>query len=221
MKCGFCSVPKTEGAIKSIGPISSIWRGDPYPRAVVLLDNDFFGQKNWRDLIAEMVDGKFKVSFCQGINARFLNDETAEAIASVDYRNVDMKVKRIYTAWDNKRDESRLFKGLDALKRHGIKPDNVMVYILIGYYPWSDVKDWEYRRKHLREWGARPYPMPFERTQEAVGFQRWVIGAYDKRIPWADWVKGGYRAEHLGIGSEAPLLEAGGNRLKVADQKGA
>jgi hypothetical protein len=50
--------------------------------------------------------------------------------------------------------------------------------------------------------------MPYERTPEAVGFQRWVIGAYDKRIAWSDWAKGGYRAEHLGIGSTAPLFDS-------------
>lgn len=118
-----------------------------------------------------------------------------------------MKVKRIYTAWDNRRDEERLFRGLDALVRHGVKPDHVMVYILVGY--WDGPKltaDDEHRRARLREFGARPYPMPFVRTRELVGFQRWVIGAYDKDIPWSAWERNGYRPEGLGDG-EAPLFE--------------
>ncbi len=29
--------------------------------------------------------------------------------------------------------------------------------------------------------------MPFVRTPLTLGFQRWVIGAYDKTIPWDEW----------------------------------
>jgi len=171
-----------------------------------LLDNDFFGQPNWRARITEIRDGGFKVSFNQGINARFLTDEAAEAVASVDYRDDSMQVKRIYTAWDNRKDEQRLFDGLNRLARYGVKPDHIMVYILIGYWPGETHLDRDYRRSRLREFGARPYPMPYIRTPELVGFQRWVIGAYDKRILWADWKEAGYRPERLTSG-EFPLFQ--------------
>ena len=42
------------------------------------------------------------------------------------------------------------------------------------------------------------YPMPYVRTQELVGFQRWVIGAYDKRIRWHDWQEASYQPRNLG-----------------------
>jgi hypothetical protein len=45
--------------------------------------------------------------------------------------------------------------------------------------------------------GCRPYPMPFVRTKELVGFQRWVIGAYDKRFSWEHWQAADYRPEKL------------------------
>ena len=138
------------------------------------------------------------MSFNQGINARMLNDETAAAIASVRYSDDGFKVRRIYTAWDNRKDEKRLFRGLEALVRHGVKPDHIMVYILIGYWPGETVNDWLYRQKQLRAFGARPYPMPYVRNKETVGFQRWVIGAYDKRVTWADWVAAGYEPRKLG-----------------------
>jgi len=207
LSCPFCVVPAKEGKVRFDRSVPEIWRGDPWPRHLILLDNDFFGQEAWRERIREMREGRFKVSFNQGINARFLTDETAEAIASVDYRDDQMDEKRIYTAWDNRKDEDRLFDGLRALVRHGVKPDDIMVYILLGYWPWSDLADWEHRRARLREFGSLPYPMPYERTPQAVGFQRWVVGGYDKRIAWADWEKAGYRPERLGIGSSAPLFE--------------
>lgn len=178
--------------------ISELWRGDPWPRELLLLDNDFFGQTNWQSRIEEIQNGKFKVSFNQGINARFLTDEAAAAVASIDYRDDSMKSKRIYTAWDNRKDEERLFGGLNRLVKHGIKPDHIMVYILIGYWPGETEGDRLYRWKKLRDFGARPYPMPFVRTKELLGFQRWIIGAYDKRFSWEDWKSSDYRPENLG-----------------------
>ena len=198
LRCAFCVVPRKEGAVRETATIADIWRGDPWPREVLLLDNDFFGQPRWPERIDELKAGRFRVSFNQGINARMLTDEAAAAIASVDYRDDSMRVKRIYTAWDNRKDEARLFAGLEALVDHGVRPDHIMVYMLIGYWPGETSEDREHRRSRLRAFGARPYPMPYTRTPELVGFQRWVIGAYDKRVAWAEWQAAGFRPERLG-----------------------
>jgi hypothetical protein len=202
LACEFCVVPKKEGKVRPERTIAEIWRGDPWPRELLLLDNDFFGQPQWRERIGEINEGKFKVCFVQGINARALNDETAAAIAAIDYRDDSMKVKRIYTAWDNKDDEERLFKGLALLCKYGVKPDHIMVYILVGYWPGETTEDREYRRRRLREFGARPYPMPFERTRELIGFQRWIVGAYDKVIPWREWQGAGFEPRNLSRAQE-------------------
>jgi hypothetical protein len=198
LSCPFCIVPQKEGKVRPEKTIWEIWRGDPWPREILLLDNDFFGQARWRDRIREILEGRFKVSFNQGINVRCITEEAAEAIASVDYRDDSMTAKRIYTAWDNRADEMRLFAGLNRLVKFGVKPDHIMVYMLIGYWPDETHADRDYRRRRLREFGARPYPMPYVRTQELVGFQRWVIGAYDKRIPWHDWQEASYQPRNLG-----------------------
>jgi hypothetical protein len=88
------------------------------------------------------------------------------------------------------------FRWAQALVRYGVKPDHIMVYLLCGY-GMDTAAGREYRRRRLREFGARPYPMPFVRTPELLGFQRWVIGAYDKRIAWADWVAARYQPRNL------------------------
>lgn len=85
LRCKFCVVPQKEGAMRSEQGIYSIWRHDPWPRELLLLDNDFFGNPGWRFLADDIREGGFKVSFNQGINARFLDDEAAETIASLDY----------------------------------------------------------------------------------------------------------------------------------------
>lgn len=208
LKCGFCVVPEKEGKVRAEQTIQELWRGDPFPRQLILLDNDFFGQPEWPFLIDQIRQGGFKVAFSQGINARMLTEEAAAAIASVLYYDNQMKDRRIYTAWDNIGDERRLLAGLRALTDHGVKPHHIMVYMLVGFGK-AGLEDWEYRRRQLRSFGAVPYPMPFMRTPETVGFQRWIVGAYDKRISWKDWQKAGFRPERLGQPAAAlPLFPA-------------
>lgn len=187
LRCPFCVVPRKEGRMREEQSVAELWRGPGHPRHLHLLDNDFFGQTEWRAKFAEIRDGEFRVSFTQGINARFLDAETAAAIASVNYRDDSMRTRRIYTAWDSRKDERRLFRGLEHLVDAGVKPDHIMVYMLVGYWPGETHEDRDHRRSKLREFGARPYPMPYVRTRELVAFQRWVIGAYDKGIPWSHW----------------------------------
>ncbi|MCC6363130.1 MAG: radical SAM protein [Bryobacterales bacterium] len=206
LRCPFCVVPEKEGRVRAERTVHEIWRGDPWPRELLLLDNDFFGQPHWRDRMRELREGRFKVSLNQGINCRCLTEEAAEAIASVDYRDDSMQVKRIYTARDSKADETQVFAGLDRLVKHGVKPDHIMVYMLIGYWPGETHEDRDYRRKRLRDFGARPYPMPYVRTLELVGFQRWVVGAYDKRVPWRDWSASAFEPRKLGSPQQTELL---------------
>lgn len=212
LNCSFCGVPEKEGKPNSPVSVNEIWRGDGYPRELFLLDNDFFGLPQWRDRIKEIRDGKFKVSFNQGVNVRLMDEEQCEAVASVDYRDGDMDAKRFYTAWDNRKDESILFRGLNWLAKYGMKPDHIMVYMLCGYChthkaaaslcncPDADSEaNREYRRHRLREFGARPYPMPFERTKELIGFQRFVVRRIDCNVSWADFKAANYRPEGLAV----------------------
>jgi hypothetical protein len=97
-----------------------------------------------------------------------------------------------------------------------------MVYMLIGYWPGETDQDRDYRRKKLRDIGVRPYPMPFRRPahkrgcrcpecnsrRELVGFQRWVLFAYDKWLPWQEWKDADCRPEKLNITERRPLLVA-------------
>ena len=192
LKCGFCVVPKKEGKPKSVNTIHDIWR-EGTPRSVLLLDNDFFGQDVWKDRIDELKDGEFKVSFNQGINVRMITDETAAAIASVDYRDDSFQQKRLYTAWDNLGDEQRFFIGLERLNAAGIPSRHVMVYMLVGYKPGETMEEVLYRFHKLRDAGCKPYPMAYERWRqpELRKFARWAIRRYYEIVPWEEFRHGG------------------------------
>lgn len=190
-QCSFCVVPRKEGKVVSVSGLEAIWRGGDHPKQVILLDNDFFGNPNWRAVIADAQRIGIEIAVIQGINARLLNDEQAAAIASVRWMAEDFSRRRVYTAWDNEDDERTFFRGLDRLKAHGVSPDSMLVYMLIGHAPGETHADRDYRRRKLREYGARPFPMPYVRTgelgDELKAFQSWCIQRKDEFIPWEQW----------------------------------
>lgn len=190
LKCRFCVVPGKEGKPKGVNRIANIWRGEPWPRHLHLLDNDFFGQPEWRERVAEIRDGGFKVSLSQGINVRLIHEEGAKALAGLDYRDGHFKARRLYTAWDNLRDEPIFFRGVDILEAAGIPPRHLMVYMLIGYDPaetWDRI--W-HRFTRMVERGLQPYPMVYDRRRrDLLCFQRWVIamGGIYEWLSWGDY----------------------------------
>ena len=207
LRCPFCVVPDKEGRVTEERPIAEIWRGDPSPRNVLLLDNDFFGAPQWRERVEELREGRFRVCFSQGINARLLDEESAAALASLRYYDGEFRRRRIYTAWDNRKDETRLFAGLSALVRHGVRPHEILVYMLIGFWPGETHQDRGYRRWKLRQFGCLPYPMPYVRTTELVGFQRWVVRRADLRMSWDEYSRARFRPERVVRNSGHPLFE--------------
>ena len=66
--------------------VAQLWRGGGHPKKLHILDNDFFGVPGWHDHIRDIREGGFKVCLNQGINVRMINDEAAEALASIEYR---------------------------------------------------------------------------------------------------------------------------------------
>lgn len=188
LKCKFCVVPTKEGKNRSVNTIAEIWRGVGYPKKIHLLDNDFFGQQQWRERVAELRDGKFKVCLSQGINARLIDDESAQALASLEYRNTKFNERVLYTAWDNLKDEAAFFRGVDTLEKAGIPPSHLITYMLIGYDPTETKARLWHRFNRMVERGIRPYPMVFNQARKDLKvFQRWAIMGLYRVIPWAEY----------------------------------
>lgn len=179
LNCGFCVVPAKEGKPRSVNTVANIWRGDPLPRHLHLLDNDFFGQPRdqWEARISEIREGNFRVCFNQGINIRMIDDVSAAAIASVAYYDDGFSVRRLYTAWDNIGHEARFFRGIETLQRHGVPPHHVMAYMLIGFDPRETWERVMYRLDKMSALGIRPYPMVFGDRH-----RRLAMGDYDGRV---------------------------------------
>lgn len=195
-RCGWCSVPKMEGAARAASTIAQIWRGPDFPKHLHLFDNDFFGNPEWRERVAAIRDGGFKVCINQGINVREIGDEEAEAIASLQYKDDSFKRPRIYTAWDMLGDEDVFFAGVDRLERYGVKPDHVMAYMLTGYNrreTWDQIM---HRYRRMEDRGVRAYPMVYggrlraerpDHWRRLKHFQAWVITGAHKTVPFSDF----------------------------------
>ncbi len=188
LKCKFCVVPQKEGKNRAADSIAAIWRGEGHPKKLHLLDNDFFGSPEWRERIVAIRDGGFRVCLSQGINVRLIDDESAAALATIEFRNTKFNRRQLYTAWDNLGDERIFFKGVDTLGRAGIKPSLLMAYMLIGYDPketWAVI--W-HRFHRMVERGIEPYPMVYDRKRtDLLCFQRWVITGLYRIVKWDEY----------------------------------
>lgn len=190
LSCKFCVVPLKEGKPRSVATIADIWRGGEHPKQLHLLDNDFFGQPEdqWRARIDEIRDGGFKVCFSQGVNVRAITDETAAALASVEYRDDGFSRRRLYTAWDNLKDEAMFFAGVDRLEAAGVPSRHLMTYMLVGFAKGETWERIHYRFRRMVDRGILPYPMVYGHRPDLKRFQRWVVtGLYRAGIPFEDY----------------------------------
>jgi hypothetical protein len=195
LSCKFCVVPAKEGKPQTVATIADIWRGEGHPKHLHLLDNDFFGQPEdqWRTRLAEIREGGFKVCFNQGLNVRLITAEAARELARVDYRDDSFTTKRLYTAWDNLKDEAVFFKGVETLEAAGVPPTHLLAYMLIGFDKNETWARLFHRFEKMVARGIRPFPMiygdkhktlPLGGYNGRVGhrplwqFQKWVIRRY-------------------------------------------
>jgi hypothetical protein len=178
LSCKFCVVPEKEGKPKSVNTIAELYRGGDYPRHIQLLDNDFFGQapEQWRERVREIIDGRFKICFNQGLNVRLITDESAEALAEMPYYDDQFQARRLYSAWDNLKDMKIFFKGVDTLEKYGIPPKHILAYMLIGFAKGETMEDIKLRHKMMKDRGIFPFPMVYDRSRpELRAFARWAI----------------------------------------------
>lgn len=223
LKCPFCVVPKKEkGRPWSVGTLASIWRGHPHKRWILLLDNDPFGQPRdaWKALFQEARTGRFKLCFSQGINVRLIDDEAASALASIQYRDNEFQERRLYTAWDNLRDEGIFKRGVSTLQSAGIPAEHLMVYMLVGYREGETWNDLWYRFAELVSLGCKPYPMPFNRAErpDLCAFERWVKRGLYRSVPWPQYAADG--REDTRLHGTAARAESDAAWFRVIGAKG-
>jgi len=164
--CPFCIVSKKEGRIShKVADLSEFWRGQ---KNIELLDANLLACKDKNDLLYQLIDSKARVDFKQGLDARFITEETAELLAKV-------KIKVIHFAFDLIKNEKQILKGLKIWGDVSpISRREQTVYILTNYN--TTFEEDYYRVKKVRELGFNPDVRIYRKgtaPQITKDLQRW------------------------------------------------
>jgi hypothetical protein len=172
--CGFCVVPRKEGPIRAV-PIKNM---NPNGKYIVVFDNNFFACNEWRSHIAQLQEWGQPVCFTQGVDAKRLDKEQCEALASLKHVSINGRPGQIHIAWDDPRDD--LEPKLRQIAEW-INPGKFRVYVLIGY---NTTPEQDQRRVNvLNDIGMDPFAMPYDKhNYYQKNFARYVNGFVCKKI---------------------------------------
>lgn len=184
--CGFCIVPKKEGAIKDHASITEFLH--PTHTKIMILDNNFLASPKWKENL-ELMNG-LRVNFNQGLDIRLVTEENAQLLAETKYYSWNFKTRGLHFALDDMRYLWEALDGIQILLDAGIKPHHLMFYVLIGWntYPDEDV----FRVNLLKSYGIHPYIMTFDQieNQWTKNFERYINGRYHEFVPFEKYNNG-------------------------------
>ena len=153
-RCPWCVVWKMDGnEVRHVADLADFWDGQDTVR---LLDDNIMADPDefCRDC-EQLHDAGVKVIW-EALDIRMVDDQTAAALATV------RQAKSIHFAWDSHAQDDAVPRGIETLRRHGLKPWRFMFYVLVGF---NTDRDYDLHRIYtLRDLGANPFVMPFDRT---------------------------------------------------------
>lgn len=183
-KCPFCIVPKKEGIIHNVN-VASL---NPNGKYIMLLDNNFFANKTWRENIKILKEFNQPIDFNTGIDLRLLTEEQCEALSK-------LKIKVIHCAWDNYKDKDKILPKLKMLCKY-VKPYKITVYVLVGFENKEIVETDIERVMTLKEIGVNPFAMGYinfedpnhKKSKSVIDFCRWVNNKFVfKKTTWEQY----------------------------------
>ena len=149
--CDFCFVPKKEGLIYYNAPISEFYN-NKLPK-LMLLDNNIFSFKNYRNVFEELRRINKPTTFKQGLDFRLLNEEKVKELRSIKYDG------NYIFAYDTMEIRNVIEKQMQKYRSYF--PDWAMkFFVLVGFN--TSLKDDLFRIKYLKENKCLPYIMRYE-----------------------------------------------------------
>jgi len=171
--CPFCIVPIKEGAITDHAYITEFLHPDH--NKVILLDNNFLASPRWRGNLNYIIEHDIMVNFCQGNDIRRINEDNAKLLSETKFSNYKFNRKQMHFAWDIPEIEKSVERGINIFNDAGVKPYNLMFYVLCGFN--TSFEQDMYRVMRLREWGCDPFVMVYNNRRDDKrlrDFARWV-----------------------------------------------
>lgn len=179
-KCPFCIVPEKEGKLYRWQHISDFHQEGH--KIVKLLDNNIGADRNWFfENTNFLIDNNLKVNITQGMDIRILTEEIAKQLSKLKFVN-DI----INFAWDNVKDEEKIFAGIDMLKDAGVPTKKVSFYVLTGYNSTFDED--KYRCEKLRDAGVLCFVMQYKPNKNTRQLARWANKRWIyKSVPFSEY----------------------------------
>lgn len=169
-KCPWCIVPRKEGMICPYREWQDIKRRDTECRDIVFMDNNVLAHEHGIKQMERMIGQNIRIDFNQGMDARLITPEVAEIMSRLKW------IRFIRMSCDTDAMLDTVIEKIELLKRHGVKPYRVFVYLLV-----QDIKSAENRALALRDVGADVFAQPYrdfenkiEPTKEMRDFAQWV-----------------------------------------------
>ena len=186
-RCPWCVVWRMDGnEVRHVADLNDFWCGQ---KVVRLLDDNIMADED--EFVADckqLHDANVRVIW-EALDIRRVNDRTAQALASVKQE------KSIHFAWDSKAQGGWAERGIETLKRNGIKPYRLMFYVLVGH---STTPEYDMHRiMTLHKLGVNPFVMPFNKSDPYQHhLARWCNNkfvfkktSFDEYEPWVKYRK--------------------------------
>lgn len=153
-RCPWCVVPLMDGnEVRHVADLKDFWQGQ---KVVRLLDDNIMADADEFIKDCGQLSRAGVSVIWEALDIRLVTDETARALASVK------TAKSIHFAWDGHSQDDAVPRGIETLKRNGIKPWRLMFYVLVGFS--TDMEYDLHRIYTLRDMGANPFVMPFDKS---------------------------------------------------------
>lgn len=183
-KCSWCIVPNKEGGIYAYADIEEFI---DRRKSAILMDNNVLAHEHGLKQIEKIIKLRINIDFNQGLDARIIadNEDIAKLLSNVNwYRPLRM-------ACDTKGQMPYIEKATKLLRKHGAKPQNYFIYVLV-----KDIDDALLRVEFLRKLRLDPFAQPYidfsgknKVTRQQKQFARWVNHkAIFKTIPYSKYV---------------------------------
>ena len=153
-KCPFCVNQKYDHVFLH-SPLEEFF--DPSMKKICLLDDNFLGCPNWKNILEELIATGKSFKFKQGMDERVLTDEKCELLFRANYDGD-------YTfAFDNISDYDLIHKQLRRIRKY-TNAKNIKFYVLVGFesVDEKDIKNAFKRIELLMRFKCLPYIMRYQ-----------------------------------------------------------
>ncbi len=176
---------------------------------IIIWDNNFLALPNWKEKMQRLKSSHKWIDFNQGLDARLMTKEKAEALAQ-------LKIKDIKMAYDGDHEKKAAHKAVDLLENAGFNRRKLSFYTLYNFYDMEstfyDTPDTFYTRVvDILEMGCTSYPtrfVPFDTLSKNGFVSKMWKGEQPEAVARARRV--------IGFGSAFPPYEALINKFKNA-----